>query len=1003
MFTLFAVACTATDPTTDASHRPTPLEAVPETERFTVPVSAPGVVVTTEMGIPHIYATNPHDVGVLMGFTLARDRFFQIDLARRLAQGRLSELLGDLALEADLESRGIGMTHATDLLVQTAPPELAQRYEGYAAGVNAYIDLVADGTLPPPSEYELAYSLLGFESPADMMVRFDVRDVAAVGGAVLYRLGFESDDVGRTVDHDALDNAFVGLPHEAEREALARATFATLHPIHPVVSATGWAGAGLRSAPSPILAGPNVEASMGKRLRDKLDRWQRARGRDHEEGWGSNAWAVDGAHTASGGALLAGDGHLELDIPALMYGIGLDDAHLGGGNIHQVGMTIVGLPVLAVGTNGDVAWSTTQLSGDVTDWYAETVGLGADGLPATTRHQGADVPLIRVDETVVVAASSLSGTPARTLVIPRWTTPDGRWLADVEGIPATADTVPEPGTGLASMMGAWVIPADVDGDGAISGVSFDFGGLDPGDLLGMYDAMGTATDIQQVADLNRRAQAYSQNLVAADIHGDILYAGYQMTPCRDQLRDDAGGWLPGGDPQRLLDGNLFGGFTLPTDANGAAIEGDPDPSRCIVPWTDTPHALGSSTGYLLTGNNDPGGLSLDDDLTNDVLYMGGPWDDGFRADSIDRGLADAVARGATIEDMALIQADHTSVTAERFLAGWLSALDRAETLSPDELGANGRVAGLWQANAARFTDARERLRTWLARGATAASGVDTFYDPVDAGEVEDAIATMIWNTWLGDVNVHTLDDELLPGSVFRNGGSAGRLRVLDELWTARGADRPLGDVGVLAETDERVWWDDAATPDVTETSDEILLIALAATLDFLTSPSTGPGEGGFGTDDPTAWIWGLRHQVEFKSMVLGYFDDPVLTGLFEAFAVDTDLLPLQDDLPVGDVRRGLTWFPRPGDNRNVDAGNPGLSGRSFRYASGPVMRMVFELGPDGVTGQNVAPGGQSGVLGSPHYADQAALWLANEALPVAVTVDEVAAAGLARTTFVPSE
>jgi penicillin amidase len=65
------------------------------------------------------------------------------------------------------------------------------------------------------------------------------------------------------------------------------------------------------------------------------------------------------------------------------------------------------------------------------------------------------------------------------------------------------------------------------------------------------------------------------------------------------------------------------------------------------------------------------------------------------------------------------------------------------------------------------------------------------------------------------------------------------------------------------------------------------------------------------------------------------------------------------------------------------------------------MRMAFALGPDDVEGVNVIPGGQSGILESDHYDDQLALWLANETLPLPITVDEVVDAAVTRVTFYP--
>ena len=250
-----------------------------------------------------------------------------------------------------------------------------------------------------------------------------------------------------------------------------------------------------------------------------------------------------------------------------------------------------------------------------------------------------------------------------------------------------------------------------------------------------------------------------------------------------------------------------------------------------------------------------------------------------------------------------------------------------------------------------------RLSAWQDAGLQAQSGVETFYHPtVDAAERDDAVATMIFNVWISDLLRETLDDEHLPGGAFQGGGSAGRLRVLDRMYKSRGENNPLGLAAYNPATEESVFFDDLRTPGTSETSDEIALRALTISLDFLESASTGPGEGGFATADMDAWLWGLRHQVEFGSLVGSYVDDPLLGAIFDRFAIDTERLPLAPDLASDDPRARLEWFPRPGDNRNPDGCNPGFSGRGFRHGSGPVMRMVFALaegGVDVVTGVNL--------------------------------------------------
>ncbi len=994
---------------------PSPLLDVEETNRYVIPgLTSESYEVTVEGGIPHAYADNREDLYRVQGFLVARDRFFSMDLVRRLSQGRLSELLGDVVLESDQESRGLGMTHVTETLIAGLTPEQEAWFQAYADGFNAYIAAVQRGELPPPSEYEFAAPLVGVDDPEDLLVEWTVRDVAAIGGTIAYRLGYETDDISRTADFARLDGLFDGQPLGTLRQAGAEEYWRDVTPVFSVPSAPGFGPNGmLRNAPAPDgrpLSRPApVERGMLERLKTTVERQQDRLGRDKEEGWGSNAWAVSGEASADGRALMAGDGHLELDIPALMYQIGLDVQHLSGDDTEYkaVGLLLVGMPVLGVGTNGQVAWSSTQHSGDITDWYAEELQLDDDGVPTASRWQGGWEPLQAFEETYEIADVPALGSVGRTESWTRWTTFDGRWITEIEGRDASPDETLEAGETLVNLAGSWVVPQDVDGDGRITAISFDFTGLDPGNLFLQFEEFANADDIEDFHESVRKSQALSQNLIAADSSGDIYYTGYEMVPCREYLpRDGNGDWMDGANPTMLLDGSTYGAFEIPVADDFTAIEGDSDPYRCVIPFDDYPHSFTPDSGFLLTANQDPGGLEVDGDLFNDPWHIGGPWNEGYRAETIRSGLQEAVNAGtADLDTMEAIQGEHQSAIGSHHLHHFLGAIEHARDLAsalvPPEPGTpDARLLSTYTANQARFDEVFDRLTGWSARGYEAASGVETFYDPdISDDDRADAVATTIFNVWLGDTITLAINDEGFPGRMYQGGGSAGRLRILDGLLNGRGPGNPRDLASYDPDVEESVFWDVLDTPE-RESSDEVLLTALANALDFLESEPTDDGEGGFGTDDMDAWIWGLRHQVEFRSLVSAYIDDPLLGPVFEQFAVTTDTLPLADDIEFGDPRRDLEWFPRPGDNRCVDAANPGLSGRRFRHGSGPVMRMVFALGPDGVEGRNIIPGGQSGLVDDENFADQARLWLANETLPVRFTVDEVLEGATGRTTFV---
>ena len=95
------------------------------------------------------------------------------------------------------------------------------------------------------------------------------------------------------------------------------------------------------------------------------------------------------------------------------------------------------------------------------------------------------------------------------------------------------------------------------------------------------------------------------------------------------------------------------------------------------------------------------------------------------------------------------------------------------------------------------------------------------------------------------------------------------------------------------------------------------------------------------------------------------------------------------------------WFPRPADQFDIDAGNPGIDTGNWTYGSGPVFRMVISLGPSGVRGQNIVPGGQSGFPNDPHFTDQARLWLGNQTIPMRYLPQEVADGAVGMERYVP--
>ncbi len=987
------------------------IEGVPATAQFVIPgLSGPAHVLRTEGNVPHVYARSRDDLGRVIGFVLARDRYFFMELQRRLGLGKISELLGDRALSNDMASRLTGIAYVAQRLDENLSAETRAYLEAVVVGVNTYIDGVRAGELPAPSELMLAGPFLGATMPADLMQPWTVRDLMGMAAVPLFETNFRAEDVVRSQKKQALETAFDDVANSELRRTGFFADFwennRPLFPGSPSAEDFGTSGMPKRG---PRLAASlpqdlPVEAGMLRNLAERLGKWNNTL--THRPGgpYGSNAWAVGGDQTADGSSLVAGDGHLALSVPALMYQVGLDTRVFGGGEIHQRGMFLTPFPILGVGTNGNVAWSMVNPRLDITDFYREELQLGADGAPSASFFQGEWRPLEGIDEQYVIANVPALESVGRTETWKRYMTFDGRWLLDLEGRVLLTPAEAMPGETVVHFGDHLVVPGDADGDGVITGVSFDHGGFDAARWADALYQMGLAEDVMEYRAASRGLVGGGLFMAAGDSKGNVLYSSYQAVPCRSTLMRENGVFAEGSHPNFLLDGTVHGAFSMPTDAEGVIDEsqGAADPSKCVIPFEAMPQAINPTSGFVFTANNEPTVIDDDGVHTNDTWYLGGPWESP-RGDSIRQGLEAATADGAaTIEEMAGIQADTKSRLGERLNPHFVGAWERAKAAVEAGAAASEAeqvLAGLYAERAEEIDRALGYLAPWdLSTG----SGVETFYHQPAPGEAEHAVATMIFNVAALELEALVWGDETVR-DLFPYQPFYARMSALLTMLEAR---FPGGETlaGADPETGESVFFDRTDTPAL-ERADELVLRALIAAIDKLSAaptPDTDGTEGGFGTSDMSQWLWGLRHQVRFESLLAGFLgDDPLLSTLTSRFNINTRTLPLAEGLAADDPRKKLSWFPRGGDHFSVDAADPELGRVNFHYTHGPVMRMVVSLKDGRVTGQNIIPGGQSGLADDPHFADQAALWLGNETWPIRFHVEEVVEGAVAHEVYAP--
>jgi penicillin amidase len=306
-----------------------------------------GVTVERDgLGVPTIRGANRVDVARALGWVHAQERFFQMDLMRRRAAGELAELVGPAALKADKAARMHGFRLLARGAVVRATAAEREVVEAYTAGVNAGLSALGE----KPFEY---LALRVAPQP------WRAEDCGLVSFAIT--LDMQPDPVGyermlgtlrETLGAEAV--AFFA-PLIGPRDAALDGSTAPLPKIPPAQAIN------LRRTGAP---GPAKVSGFGS-------------GDSERELPGSNAFALAGAHTASGVAMLANDMHLRLGLPNTWYRAALAWTD-GETERRVVGATLPGVPCLIVGSNGRVAWGLTAAQIDTCDLVVVQTGISPE-------------------------------------------------------------------------------------------------------------------------------------------------------------------------------------------------------------------------------------------------------------------------------------------------------------------------------------------------------------------------------------------------------------------------------------------------------------------------------------------------------------------------------------------------------------------------------------------------------------------------------------------------
>jgi penicillin amidase len=295
--------------------------------------------------VPHIFAQNDEDLFFMQGYITAANRLWQMEIQTHNAAGRVSEIVGEKALENDRLQRRIGLGFGAERAEEFIDndPESKAILRAYCNGINAYIKSLS------PKDYPLEYKLLGYAPEAWTPVKvalllknmsnmlsvfeFDVENTNFISkyGEEAFKYLYKDQDnfnefiipKGTKWDFEA-DPAFV--KGTAEKSILRKIT---------------------------IGAKDQAPYESYNRVLEKPD-----------DITGSNNWAVSGTKTKSGLPLLCNDPHLQLNLPSIWY-----EMHLVAPGINVYGATLPGAPCVISGFNDSIAWGVTNAGRDVRDWF----------------------------------------------------------------------------------------------------------------------------------------------------------------------------------------------------------------------------------------------------------------------------------------------------------------------------------------------------------------------------------------------------------------------------------------------------------------------------------------------------------------------------------------------------------------------------------------------------------------------------------------------------------
>lgn len=556
-------------------------------------------VIRDDNGIAHIYGDTADDLFYAQGFVHAQDRFFEMDVRRHITAGRLSELFGEASIETDEYVRTLGWRRVAEEEVENLDPKTREYLQAYADGVNAYISDASASSLA------LEYSVLSLTGDSYTPEPWTPADSVAWIKAMSWDLRSNmADEIDRSLaatslSEERVEELFPSFP--ADERA-------------PIVSDANLGGGG-----GAIGEAPDALARPAPGVRDALESMSTVAEIDAKiptmlgtgDGIGSNSWVVSGDLTDTGEPILANDPHLAPSMPNIWHQSSLKCREKTPECPFDVtGFQFAGIPGIIVGHNDRVAWGVTTMYADVTDLYIERI----EG--DEYEYDGEMIPLETRNETIEVAGGDDVEITIRE-------TRNGPLLSDIDERIAGAGhgRVDAEDLDEGDANDAETSDEAADDETVTDyGVSLRWTALEPQQTIDAVFSLAQVTDWDSFRAAAEQFTVPSQNLVYADVDGNIGYQAPGLIPVRNE---GDGTWpAPGWDPDYQWDGT--------------------------IPFDDLPSVLNPEEGYIVTANQP---------VTSDEYdqLIGHPGAYGYRSDRIIELLGEADT--LDVETMVEIQMD----------------------------------------------------------------------------------------------------------------------------------------------------------------------------------------------------------------------------------------------------------------------------------------------------------------------------------------------------------